>query len=133
MHRALGINQRALARAFVDDAGDLGAPDHLALGGWQAVDDQPLLAMHQAHGVDAGGRVFHPHAGVAQHHRQRGQCQQVFLMDEAQLGLISGVGAQTDAQRVQHGVALRVAMAHVLERPGHQLLEVDRHGVASPL
>ena len=130
MHRALGINQPALARAFVDDASNLSAPDHLALGGWQAADDQTLLPMHQANGVDARGRVFHPHANVAQDHRQCRQCQQVFFIDEAQLSFVQRVGAQADAQCVQHGVALCVAMAHVLERPRHKLGVVNRHGVA---
>ena len=129
-HRALGVDQRPLVRPLVDDLAHPRAPDHFTLGRHRPVQPQTLFAMHQPHPVDTGGRVLDPHAGVAQHHRQRRQRQQVFLVDEAQLGLVGRVGAQADAERIEHGALLRVAMVHVLERPGHQLVVIDCHGVA---
>jgi len=127
--RRLWSGGRNLASEYFEGAPGK-APWHdlsFDLAGQLVLQAQALFAMHQPHPVDAGGRVLEPHAGVAQHHRQRRQRQQVFLIDEAQLGLVGRVGAQADAQRVQHGVALRVAMAHVLERPCHQVLVVDGH------
>ncbi|MOA38970.1 hypothetical protein D3C78_1607120 [compost metagenome] len=89
---------------------------------------EPLLAMHHFHPVDAGARVAHPEAGVGQHHAHRGKRLQTLFVHVAQLAGVLRVLPQPDAQRVQHGVFLVVALTDLVKAPVFHGGVIQRHG-----
>src|SRR6185437_11516833 len=66
-HLALGEDQRALARALVDDFEDALLADDGVLSLERLMQAHALLAVDDAHPVDAGIAVAHPESWMAEH------------------------------------------------------------------
>ncbi|KAG1192729.1 hypothetical protein G6F35_013597 [Rhizopus arrhizus] len=125
---ALGDDDGALVRALVDHMRVAAFSDDDARCRQWRVHGQALLAVHHLHPVDAGARVLHPEARVAQHHAHRGEGLQVLFVHVAQLAGVFGVLAQADPQRIQHGVFLLVALTHLVKTPVLYGRVIQGHG-----
>jgi hypothetical protein len=81
---------------------------------------------HVASG-DAGVGVGMPWAGIAENNRRRRQCLEVFLVHEFKLVRIAGLCAKSDAERVEHSVALGQFLLDLGDVPVDELVVIDRH------
>ncbi|MOA33741.1 hypothetical protein D3C78_1550610 [compost metagenome] len=87
-----------------------------------------LLAMHDLAARGAGARVGEPGAGVAQHGAHGRHAAQALFIHIGQFARVAGVFAKAQAQRIEHGVPVRVGRGLFGEHPVLQIVELKRHG-----
>ena len=93
------------------------------------MDDEALLAMHQAHRVHPGARVGQPEPGMPEHHGHEGQgAERAAVVHEVELPRIERVLPQPDRQGIQHGIPRGQALADIGDLGAQQGFGVDRHG-----
>src|SRR5919106_1282981 len=109
-HAALLMDERRLARPFVDDLGNPGGPDDAPFGRQRAVQNEPLLAVHHPGRIDPCVGTAEPKAGVAEHRRHGRHDREMLLVDEAELALVYRIKAEPHAQRVEDDVPGAVSL-----------------------
>jgi hypothetical protein len=124
--RSLGVDDRALARAFVDDVEHARFGAHAPGGGQGTMQFELLFAVHDLEIVDAGIHLAHPRP-VGEHAAECRQRLEALLVHEREFRLAQRIVAEPQAEGVQDRVARAVALLDRRNVEGDELVVVDGH------